>query len=278
MTTILDVLEKGAAFLASKNIESARLNMEHIVAHELGCKRMDLYLRFDQPILEPQLASLREKLKKRSENTPLQHINRVVHFYSHDFKSDARALIPRPETEELVELALKEKFTRPARILDLGCGSGVLGLSIAKALGTDCEQLVLADLSTDALILARENAESLEVEAELIETNLFTSIVGEFDLIVANLPYIAETERSDLAPEVLHDPEMALFSGQDGLDLLRPFCEQVVNYLSKDGVVALEVGHQQGKIVRDLLTATGLRHSRVDSDLCGIERFPVAYK
>lgn len=278
MTTILDVLEKGAKFLESKNIQDARLNMELLVAHELGCQRMDLYLRFDQPLLEAQLNSLRLKLKKRSANTPIQHINGFVHFYSHDFKSDARALIPRPETEELVELALREKFPRPARILDLGCGTGVLGLSIAKALGNDCEQLVLADLSTDALALARENSASLKVESKLIETDLFTSLEDPFDLIVSNLPYIAETERSELSPEVLHDPEVALFGGQDGLSLLRPFCEQVRNFLKPGGITALEVGYQQGAIVRDLLSAGGLQNARVASDLSGIDRFPIAQK
>lgn len=278
MTTILDVLEKGAHFLTSKGIENARLNMELLVAHELGCERMDLYLRFDQPLLEKQLGSLRNKLKKRAEHTPLQHINGVVHFYSHDFKSDSRALIPRPETEELVDLTLKEEFPRPTRILDLGCGSGVIGISLAKALGEDCKELVLADLSTDALSLARENAEALEISAELIESDLFSEIEGTFDLIVANLPYIAETEREELSPEVLHDPELALFSGADGLDLLRKFCGEVAGHLNEKGTVTLEVGHQQGKVVRDLLTAGKLSNTKLKSDLSSIPRFPIAQK
>lgn len=278
MTTILDVLEKGAQFLDSKGISEARLNMEHLVAHKLECKRMDLYLRFDEPLSEDILKELRSILKLRSQNTPLQHIIGVIHFYSHDFKSDKRALIPRPETEELVELAVKAEFPTPARILDLGCGSGVLGITIAKALGTKCEQLVLADLSTDALSLAKENAEALEVEAEFIETDLFSAITGTFDLIVANLPYIGETERTDLSPEVLHDPEMALFSGQDGLDLLCRFAAECSAFLNPGGLVALEVGHQQGQAVADLLSQAGLSNCEVKSDLSGIARFPIAQK
>lgn len=276
MTTILDVLEKGAKFLTSKGIEDARLNMELLVAHELGCQRMDLYLRFDQPLLESQLSSLRKKLKKRSERTPLQHINGLVNFHSSDFQSDSRALIPRPETEELVDLTLTKKFPQPARILDLGCGSGVIGISLAKSLGEGCRELVLADLSTDALSLAQENADSLGIQATMIESNLFSSLDGKFDLIVANLPYIAETERSELSPEVLHDPEMALFSGQDGLDLLRKFCVQAPDYLQREGLVALEVGHQQGEAVRKLLASNGLKDCWVESDLSGIQRFPMA--
>ncbi|MGJ8697099.1 MAG: peptide chain release factor N(5)-glutamine methyltransferase [Verrucomicrobiaceae bacterium] len=276
MTTILDVLEKGATFLTSKGVPDARLNMELLVAHELACRRMDLYLRFDQPIPEDTLITLREKLKKRSQRIPLQHLTGVIHFYSHDFTTDHRALIPRPETEELVELALKQDFPRPARVLDLGCGSGVLGISIAKALGTTCEQLTLADLSTEALSLAKENANALEVDAELIESDLFTAIHNTFDLIVANLPYIGENERSELSPEVLHDPDMALFSGPDGLDLLRLFAAECPKYLNPGGVVALEVGHQQGQIVANLLTAAGLSDAQVCSDLCGVSRFPLA--
>jgi len=278
MTTILDLLEKGASYLEKKGVADARLNMELMVAHQLGLKRMDLYLRFDQPVKEGDLAELRLNLKKRGERTPLQHITGISEFHQSTFKTDARALVPRPETEELVELVCGMKFPRPARILDLGCGSGVRGLSIAKELGTDCEQLVLADLSPEALSLAKENAERLEVTAECLESDLFSALSGSFDLIVANLPYIGENEREDLAPEVLHDPEIALFSGADGLDLLRLFCAACPGYLNPDGVVALEVGHQQGESVNKLLIEAGLTGAELHEDLCGIPRFPMARK
>ena len=278
MTTILDVLEKGAQFLEKKGIKDARLNMELLVAHELGLKRMDLYLRFDQPLEEEQISQLREKLKLRGQFTPVQHLIGKVGFHNLDFLCDHRALIPRPETEELVEIALELDFPKPARILDLGCGSGVLGLSIAHKLGTDCEQLLLADLSTDALSLSQENAEAQQIPAEFIESDLFKQITGTFDLIVANLPYIPETERDSLEPEVLHDPEMALFSGEDGLDLLRRFSRECLNYLNPKGVVALEVGHQQGEAVAELLQNSGLDDVEVREDLCGIKRFPLARK
>ncbi len=278
MTTIKEVLEKGATFLGQKGIESARLNMELLVADELGLARMDLYLRFDQPLEEAQLAVLRDKLKKRSQHVPLQHLTGVAHFGNYQFKTDARALIPRPETEELVSIVEAQSFTKPARILDLACGSGVLGLTLAKDLGPDCQELTLSDLSPDALTLAQENADSLEVEASLLQSDLFTSIEGTFDLIVANLPYIAESERPNLEPEVLHDPEMALFSGPDGLDLLRLFCAQCSDYLNPEGLVALEVGYDQGEIVADLLRSAGLTQVSVAPDLNEIPRFPLARK
>ena len=278
MTTILDVLEKGAQFLENKGIKDARLNMELLVAHELGLKRMDLYLRFDQPLEETQIIILRKKLKLRSQNTPLQHLNGNIRFHHLDFQCDHRALIPRPETEELVEIALGLDFPKPARILDLGCGSGVLGLSIVNKLGASCEQLVLADLSTDAISLSSENAKTHGIPAEFIQSDLFNEITGVFDLIVANLPYIPETERDSLEPEVLHDPEMALFSGEDGLNLLRRFSCECLNYLNPKGVVALEVGHQQGEVVAELLREAGLDDVEVRKDLCGIKRFPLVRK
>jgi release factor glutamine methyltransferase len=278
MTTILDVLKKGAIFLGQKGIADPRLNMEHLVAHELGLKRMDLYLRFEQPLEEGQLVSLRDKLKKRGQHVPLQHLNGSVHFGNYEFKTDSRALIPRPETEELVDLIQKENFPKPARILDLGCGSGVLGLTLAKNLETDCEQLTLADLSTEALALCEENASSLEVPAVFLQSDLFSAVEGTFDLIVANLPYVAESERDNLEPEVLHDPGMALFSGPDGLDLLRLFCAQCEPFLGKDGLIALEVGHDQGETVATLLREAGLIDVAVKNDLNGIPRFPLARK
>ena len=276
MTTILDVLEKGTSFLDKKGIAEPRLNMELMVACELGIKRMDLYLRFDQPLDKTALASLREKLKKRSENVPLQHINKVVHFGNYEFYCDHRALIPRPETEELIDLVKKQLPTKPARILDVGCGSGVIGLTLSKDLGSDCAQLTLADLSTEALSLCEQNRKALEVKATLIESNLFSSITGTFDLIVANLPYIANGERAKLEPEVLHDPRMALFSGSDGLDLLRLFCAECTTYLNTGGLVALEVGYDQGEIVAGFLREAGLSKVMIGNDLNGIPRFPLA--
>jgi len=278
MTNIKDVLEKGAAFLTKKGISDPRLNMELLVAHELNLKRMDLYLRFDQPLEESQLATLREKLKKRSEHIPLQHLTGIAHFGNYQFKTDARALIPRPESEELVSLIQERNFPKPARILDVGCGSGVLGLTLAKDLGSDCQSLTLSDLSKDALSLSQENATALEVEATFIESDLFSAIEGSFDLIVANLPYIAESERDSLAPEVLHDPEMALFSGADGLDLLRVFCAQCSTFLNPGGLVALEVGYDQGENVAQLLREANLIEVSVATDLNEIPRFPLAGK
>jgi len=160
---------------------------------------------------------------------PLQHLLGSVGFRQLEFKCDARALIPRPETEELAELvATRLPPPEGAAILDMGCGSGVLGLTLAHEFPTT--RVTLVDLSAGALDLARENAAAIGAPAsagqvEFIESDLFAALPAEadFDLIVANLPYVAERDRDELAPEVRHDPPLALFGGEDGLEVLRRF-------------------------------------------------------
>ncbi len=276
MTTILEVIEKGAGFLKDKGIEDARLTMELLVAHELKCERMDLYLRFDHQLPERTLSQLRKNIKKRSQRIPIQYIIGYSHFRNHRFKTDPRALIPRPETEELVELILGKEFQRPARILDMGCGTGAIGISLALELGIDCEKVFLADLSTDALSLCESNCRDLEVDAEVIHSDLFSKINGSFDIIVANLPYVAEHDRGEIRPEVLQEPESALFSGEDGLDLIRRFCREASKHLNPRGLVALEVGYNQGETVCNLLRSKGFQEVELHQDLAGIPRFPLA--
>jgi release factor glutamine methyltransferase len=275
MTTVLECIDSGTRYLEKRGVEDARRNMQMLIAHRLQCTRMQLYLRFDEPLGENILIPLREDLKKRGERVPLQHLLGTVCFHNRDFISDARALIPRPETEELVELLLKEFPDAPAQILDMGCGSGVLGITLA------CEwpaaQVALADISPSALALAQENASALKAEnTTFIVSDLFSALTGRFELIVANLPYVSENERSSLTPEVMHDPALALFSGADGLDCIRRFLAAAPDYLTDSGSIALEIGYDQAAAVQSILQQLGYQEISIRADISGVLRFPLA--
>ena len=275
MSTVLETIDGGTRYLEKRGIDDARRNMQMLVAQQLGCTRMDLYLQFDRTIEENNLAPLRENLKKRGEGIPLQHLLGSVWFHKHEFKTDARALIPRPETEELAEWILKWELPAEQQILDMGCGSGVLGLSLAAA--RPGWNVSLVDVSPDALSLTQENAAALAIpNASFLQSDLFTAIDAQFDGIVANLPYIPETDRATLTREVMYDPALALFSGPDGLDLIRRFIPEAFHHLKPGGWLVLEIGHDQASQVVEILQTSAFTAIEVQTDMSGIARFPFA--
>jgi release factor glutamine methyltransferase len=275
MKSVLETINGGAEYLGKRGVEDARRNMEHLLAQRLGCTRMQLYTQFDRPLEEEILAPLRDTLKKRGEGIPLQHLLGSVGFYGRDFLCDARALIPRPETEELAEMILKLLPGNPLEILDMGCGSGVLGLTLAAE--RPSSRVTLVDLSEDALSLTSENAEKLGLtNITLVRSDLFSSVSGSFDLIVANLPYVPEGEAEEMARELRHDPALALFSGADGLTLLRRFVPESFAFLKHGGLLALEIGHDQASQLGLSLESSGFREIEIRPDLSGIARFPLA--
>ena len=275
MKSVLETINGGAEYLGKRGIGEARRNMEHLLAHQLGCTRMQLYTQFDRPLEEEILAPLRESLKKRGEGIPLQHLLGSVEFHGRDFLCDARALIPRPETEELAEMILKLLTAGPLDILDMGCGSGVLGLTLAAE--SPESHVTLADISEEALSLTKENAEKLGIQnITLVHSDLLSSITGRFDLIAANLPYVPDGEAAEMARELRHDPALALFSGADGLDLLRRFVPESFGFLKSSGLLALEIGHDQASQLRESLESSGFREIKIRTDLSGIARFPFA--
>src|SRR6478672_5164194 len=247
--TVLEVLQSTTGYFEKRNIDSPRLNAEHLLAHVLGRKRIDLYLEFERPLLESDLTPLRELVRRRGTGEPLQHLLGTVEFCGRTFRCDKRALVPRPETEQLVELLISHFKSEIAcsRMVDVGTGSGVIALTLAAEFPK--AEIVAADISEDALMLARENAERLDLahRVRFVRSNLLENVQPNFDLIVANLPYVSTEDRPNLSREVLHDPEVALFAGERGDELVRQLIAQAPSWLRPGGMLAMEIGIGQSE-------------------------------
>ena len=273
--TVLDVLQSTTAYFKKRKIDSPRLNAEHLLAHALGRKRLELYLDFERELAEPELAPLRELVRRRGEGEPLQHLLGTVEFCGHIFLCDKRALVPRPETEELVELLISN-FQFPIsnfRVLDVGTGSGVIALALAKEFPE--AKISGVDISEDALALARENAERLGLNdrVRFKKSDLLQDIGETFDLIVANLPYIAAQDRHTLSREVLRDPKVALFAGAQGDELVRALIDQAPVRLRPGGMLALEIGIGQSEALLSILAEKKYRDIYSKNDYSGRPRF-----
>jgi release factor glutamine methyltransferase len=274
--TVLDILQSTTAYFKKRGIENPRLNAEHLLAHSLGRKRLDVYLEFERDLAEPQLAPLRELVRRRGQNEPLQHLLGTVEFCGNIFLCDKRALVPRPETEEFVGLVESRIVNRKSKIVDLGTGAGVIALSLAKKYPE--EELIATYISGDALFLAHENAVRLGVaRVQFLKSDLLEKIDGKFDLVVANLPYISRHDRNQLAPEVLRDPEVALFAGEKGDEIIRRLIETAPPYLSAGGLLALEIGLGQEPALLDLLRDKNYRDIEAKNDYSGRTRFLFAW-
>lgn len=286
MKTIQDILTSGTAYLEARGIEGARHSMQSLMVHVLGCNRTWLYLHYEDPLSEEKLVPLRELLKRRGKGEPLQHLLGSTEFYRREFRTDSRALIPRPETEELVEFALQMAPRRQGmRVLDMGCGSGIIGITLALELAKQQPEIVMADISEAALSLTLENATALGAKVKTYRSDLFTAwdtpAEGAvqppdlFNLVLANLPYVPEGEA--VSAEVQHDPATALYGGADGLDIVRRFVKDALPHLADRALVMLEVGHDQGEATRALMEELGYTQTRVLTDMSGKPRFPMGF-
>lgn len=286
MKTIQDILTSGTAYLESRGVEGARHSMQSLLVHVLGKNKTWLYLHYDNPLSEEQLAPLRELLRERGKGVPLQHLLGSTEFYRREFRTDARALIPRPETEELVEMALSMARRKEGmRVLDMGCGSGIIGITLALELAQYHPDVVMADISDEALSLTLENATALSARVKTYRSDLFTAwqpaednaVVPPtgFNLVLANLPYVPDGE--EVAAEVTHDPATALYGGPDGLDIVRRFLADALPHLEEGCLVMLEVGHDQGHATAAIMAELGYTDTRVLSDMSGKARFPMGY-
>jgi release factor glutamine methyltransferase len=280
--TLLEVLQSTTVYFTKHKIENPRLNAEHLLAHMLGLSRMDLYLEFERNLSDEELEPLRELVKRRGQGEPLQHLLGTVEFCGHTFAIDKRAMVPRPETEELVEFlksqvpSSKSQINPKLQILDVGTGSGVIALSLAAKFPE--AKLYAVDISEDALALARENAARLGLSdrVRFQKNDLLEGLSERFNLIVANLPYISMQDRPQLAREVLHDPDVALFGGPSGDELVRKLVEQAPSHLEPGGLLALEIGLGQAEGLCDFLRQKNYHDIELKKDYSGITRFLLA--
>lgn len=274
-----------AEYLEAKGVDRARLEGEHLLAHALDLKRLDLYLQYDRPLTPEELDHFRPLVKRRARREPLQYIVGSQPFRALDLLVDGRVLIPRPETEVLVEEVLTWARGRvpeggELEALDLGTGSGAIALSLA--LEGPFRRVVATDRSTVALEVAALNraAAELDERVDLREGVDFEPLRDDerFDVVVSNPPYVAERERGGLEPEVLEwEPEGALFAGPDGLDVIRRIVAGAPARLRDGGLLALEIGAGQAGAVEGLLEGTeGWNSVTVRADLTGRERVVLA--
>ena len=273
--TVLEVLQSTTAYFQKRDIENPRLNAEHLLAYVLSRKRMELYLDFDRGLRESELAPLRELVKRRGLGEPLQHLLGTVEFCGRSFRCDKRALVPRPETEQLVELLIphfKSKIAYP-RMVDVGTGSGIIALTLAAEFPK--AEIVGADISEDALMLARENAERVGLvdRVRFLRSNLLENVQPDFDVIVANLPYVSTEDRQNLSREVLYDPEVALFAGARGDELVRQLIAQAPSWLRPGGMLAMEIGIGQSEALVAALAEKNYRDISTEKDYSGVIRF-----
>ena len=271
--TVLEVLQATAAYFKKHNVENPRLNAEHLLAHVLGRKRIELYLEFERVLTESELAPLRDLMKRRGEGEPLQHLLGNVEFCGLIFLCDKRAMVPRPETEELVEVLKSEIRNSKSEILDVGTGSGVIALSLAAEFPE--AQILAVDISDDALALAQENAARLNLAGRVrfLKSDLLENVEGTFDLVVANLPYVSTQERHTLSREVLHDPEVAVFASTRGDELVRELIAQAPSRLRPGGMLALEIGIGQSDALLSDLAEKNYRDICSKNDYSGVTRF-----
>jgi release factor glutamine methyltransferase len=276
--TILGVLNWTAQYFAEKKIASPRLDAEVLLAHVLGGDRVGLYVRFEQPLERDELDAFKELVRRRAAGEPVAYITGTKEFWSLPLRVDPRVLIPRPETELVVDVILElTRDAPPGLACDVGTGSGAIALALKRERP---EWTVIAtDISAPALQVARENAARLAIDVEFLEGDMLRPLAGRgpFDVIASNPPYVAEAELATLMREVSeHEPRAALTPGGDGLAAIRELIAGAPGLLQPGGALVVEIGFQQGAAARSLVAASGafappaLRrdHAGLDRVLC----------
>ena len=264
--TLAEVLAGATEYLEARGVENARLDAERLIARALDLTRIELYTQFDRPLVESERAAARELVRRRGNREPLAYVLGDWDFRRLTLKTDARALVPRPETEVVVERCLARLAGSDApRVLDVGTGTGAIALSIAKE--HPGARVTATDSSHDALELARENAAALALDVQLVETDLLAGVAGPFELVVSNPPYVLAAELGALEPEVRDwEPRAALVDTGQTERLARDARDVL------DGWLVLEVHEEHARQVADQLEGLGYAAASITSDNAGRQR------
>jgi release factor glutamine methyltransferase len=270
--TIRRVLAWTSDRLGAHGSPSARLDAELLLCDALGGDRLSLYTSLDKPLHADELGRIRERVRRRLSGEPVAYITGKKEFWSLPLAVDRRVLVPRPETERLVEVALELLDRGPVgSIVDVGTGSGAIALALKKE--RPDRRVLAVDASADALAVAKSNAQTLGLEVELLQGHLLSPVPPneQVALVVANLPYVPNAERATL--EVArHEPHQALFGGETGLELMAELCRQAPDRIAQGGALALEMGDGQAPAVTEMVRRAGFVDVGTARDLAGIVR------
>ncbi len=277
MLSILSAIELSQEYLEKKQIDSARINAELLLANILDCKRMDLYLRFDQPLSKSETSEYREAIRRRGLKEPLQYIIGEVEFYGLLFNVNPKVLIPRQETEILVESIIDNIIPEDdIKILDIGCGSGNIIISLVKNIKNSVG--ISIDNSEEALTIAKENAELNNVvnEISFIKKDVLIDEIddlGKFDIIVSNPPYVSKEEFNTLQKEISdYEPENAVTDFNDGLSFYKVISQKSKSILKPNGKLFFEVGYNQAEDVKNIMLKNSFNKIQIVKDYSNIER------
>ena len=270
--TVMKVLNWSCDDLKKKGVEKPRLDAEILLSHTLGLSRLELYTNFDKPMSPNERESFKSLLKRRREREPIAYILGHKEFYSMDFCVSSSVLVPRPETELLVDRVLKETGKDgEATIVDIGTGSGCIAVAIAK---NSTNKVYASDISKEALTVAQKNASQNEAAVTFAQGSLLAPFEPGllFDGIVSNPPYIETETLAGLSPELAFEPKGALDGGADGLDVIRPLVDEAKGRLVNGGFLLFEIGFNQGEAAKVLLASEGYEGIEIIKDLAGHDR------
>jgi release factor glutamine methyltransferase len=286
MKTVRELIQVTTDYLEGKEVTSARLNAERLLADALGLTRIELFMQYDRPVVGKELDIFREFVRRRATGEPLQTILGITEFYSRTFRTETGVFIPRPETEHLVETGVSllrsdgMNLVSPVAV-EVGCGTGIIGISLA--LEVPGLTVYATDINPLALDLASRNAHALGVETRMnfLPGSRFDPLperlAGKVELLVSNPPYIKTADIAGLSKEVAeHDPMEALDGGADGLVFYRALASRMGQWVRPRGHVALEIGADQGTDVPEILAASGAEDINVIKDYAGLDRVVVA--